>query len=164
MSLFDNPEYRWRETYLLFYKKSQRPSVERVCQAISGIRGNYTVEQMVADEEGCFESATVFSEEAFSAIDMSYIEDDQIRDQISEIQSEMKEVLEDPEDLAKLESLGEYDARIDLLHFERLTGDFTEDDEELNSCFDPAALLAVAEKWSHLTGGICLDPASATIL
>ena len=77
---------------------------------------------------------------------------------------EMKEVLEDPEDLAKLESLSEYDVRIDLLHFERLTAGFEEEDDEFNSCFDPAALLAVAEKWTLLTGGVCLDPASATIL
>ena len=76
----------------------------------------------------------------------------------------MREVLEDPEDLAKLDSLGENDARIDLLHFERLTGGFSDDDEDLNSCFDPSALLAVAEKWTLLTGGVCLDPASATIL
>ena len=39
-----------------------------------------------------------------------------------------------------------------------------DDDEDLNSCFDPSALLAVAEKWTLLTGGVCLDPASATIL
>ncbi len=164
MSLFDNPEYRWRETYLLFHKKKQRTSADKLRQAISGIRGSYQIEQLVANENGEFDSATVFAEEAFSAIDMSYVEDDQIQEQIIEIQSEMKEVLEDPEDLAKLESLGEYDARIDLLHFERLTGDFTDDEEDLNSCFDPAALLAVAEKWTLLTGGICLDPASATIL
>ena len=164
MSLFDNPEYRWRETYLLFHKKKQRTSADKLRQAISGIRGSYQIEQLVANENGEFDSATVFAEEAFSAIDMSYVEDDQIQEQIIEIQSEMKEVLEDPEDLAKLESLGEYDARIDLLHFERLTGDFTDDEEDLNSCFDRAALLAVAEKWTLLTGGICLDPASATIL
>jgi len=164
MSLFDNPEYRWRETYLLFHRKSQRALAEKVVQAIAGIRGHYKLEQVVADTEGHFESGTVFAEEAFAAIDLSYIEDDQIREQIAEIQEEMKEVLEDPEDLAKLQSLSEYDARIDLFHFERLTGAFEEDDDELNACFDPAALLAVAEKWTLLTGGVCLDPASATIL
>ena len=92
------------------------------------------------------------------------LDDDQIAEQILDIQTEMKEGLEDPEDLAKLESLGEYDARIDLLHFERLTGDFSDDEEDLNSCFDPSALLGVAEKWTLITGGVCLDPASATIL
>ena len=164
MSLFDNPEYRWRETYLLFHKKIQRASADSIRQAIAGIRGSYQIEQLVANENGDFESATVFAEEAFSAIDMSFTEDDQIGEQILDIQTEMKEVLEDPEDLAKLASLGEYDARIDLLHFERLTGDFSDNEEDLNSCFDPSALLGVAEKWTLITGGICLDPASATIL
>jgi hypothetical protein len=164
MSLFDNPEYRWRETYLLFHKKTHRASVDKIRHAISGIRGHYQIEQLVANAHGDFESATVLAEEAFSAIDMIYVEDDQIHEQILEIQTEMKEVLEDPEDLAMLEGLGEYDARIDLLHFERLTGDFTDDEEDLNSCFDPVALLAVADKWMLLTGGVCLDPASATIL
>ena len=164
MSLFDNPEYRWRETYLLFHKKKQRPSVDKIRQAIESIRGSYQIDQMTGTEEGAFESATLFAEEAFAAIDMSYIEDDQIAEQILEVQQEMREVLEDPEDLAKLESLREYDARIDLLHFERLSGAFSDDDEDLNSCFDPSALLAVAEKWTLLTGGVCLDPASATIL
>ena len=164
MALFDNPEYRWRETYLLFHKKSQRAMAAKVVQTIEGIRGHYNLEQVVADPDGYFESGTVFAEEAFAAIDLSYVEDDQIREQIAEIQEEMKEVLEDPEDLAKLESLSEYDVRIDLLHFERLTAGFEEEDDEFNSCFDPAALLAVAEKWTLLTGGVCLDPASATIL
>ena len=164
MSLFDNPEYRWRETYLLFHKRQQRPSVDKIRQAIESIRGSYRIEQIRGTTEGVFESATVFAEEAFAAIDMSYIEDEQIAEQILEIQQEMREVLEDPEDLAKLDSLGENDARIDLLHFERLTGGFSDDEEDLNSCFDPSALLAVAEKWTLLTGGVCLDPASATIL
>ncbi|MEK6270335.1 MAG: hypothetical protein N2B57_06210, partial [Planctomycetales bacterium] len=110
MSLFDNPEYRWRETYLLFHKKKQRASADSIRQAIAGIRGSYQIEQLVANENGDFESAMVFAEEAFSAIDMSFTEDDQIGEQILDIQTEMKEVLEDPEDLAKLESLGEYDA------------------------------------------------------
>ena len=164
MSLFDNPEYRWRETYLLFHKKKHRPSIDKIRQAIESLRGSYQIDQMTGTEEGVFESATLFAEEAFAAIDMSFIEDDQIAEQIIDIQQEMREVLEDPEDLAKLDSLGEYDARIDLLHFERLTGDFSDDDEDLNSCFDPSALLAVAEKWTLLTGGVCLDPASAIIL
>ena len=96
MSLFDNPEYRWRETYLLFHKKTNRTSVDKIRHAISGIRGHYQIEQLVANEHGDFESATVFAEEAFSAIDMIYIEDEQIHEQILEIQTEMKEVLEDP--------------------------------------------------------------------
>ena len=86
MSLFDNPEYRWRETYLLFHRKSQRALAEKVVQTIAGIRGHYKLEQVVADAEGHFESGTVFAEEAFAAIDLSYVEDDQIREQIAEIQ------------------------------------------------------------------------------
>ena len=85
MSLFDNPEYRWRETYLLFHKKSQRAMAAKVVQTIEGIRGHYNLEQVVADPDGYFESGTVFAEEAFAAIDLSYVEDDQIREQIAEI-------------------------------------------------------------------------------
>jgi hypothetical protein len=50
------------------------------------------------------------------------------------------------------------------LHFERLQGDFIEQDDEMNTFFDPEALLAVIEKLSEMTGGVCLDPASATIM
>ena len=49
MSLFDNPEYRWRETYLLFHKKTHRASVDKIRHAISGIRGHYQIEQLVAN-------------------------------------------------------------------------------------------------------------------
>ena len=164
MSLFDNPEYRWRETYLLFHKKTRRASAKKLQQVIGAIRGTYQLENLSADAAEDFESATVFAPEAFAAIDLSYAEDDQIRDQIDEIQMELKEVLEDAEDLAKLDSLVDFDARIDLLHFERLQGDFIEQDDEMNTFFDPEALLAVIEKLSEMTGGVCLDPASATIM
>ena len=76
----------------------------------------------------------------------------------------MKEVLEDLEDLAKLDSLTDYDVCLDLLHFERLVDMVAQEDDELSAFFDPGALLSVIEKLTSLTGGVCLDPASATIM
>ncbi len=164
MSLFDHPEYRWRETYQLFHKKTRRPTLEDVKRVLGNAREKYQLEDLKGDESGCFESVTVFAPEAFAAIDITYVADDQGDEQISKIQEEMKEILEDPEDLAKLESLSEYDACLDLLHFERLSDLMSQEDEEINTFFDPGALLTVIEKLTALSGGVCLDSASATIM
>jgi hypothetical protein len=164
MSLFDNPEYRWRETYQLFHKKSRRPTVEDVQKLLGNARENYRLEDLRGDESSRFESVTVLAADAFAAIDITYVADDQIQEQVGEIQEEMKEVLEDLEDLAKLDSLTDYDVCLDLLHFERLVDMVAQEDDELSAFFDPGALLSVIEKLTSLTGGVCLDPASATIM
>ena len=163
MSLFDNPEYRWRETYLLFHKRARRLSVSELRQAISGLQQTFELQDVKSDEADLLESATILAPDAFAAIDIGYIAEDDIRDQAETIRSDMKDVIEDPEELAKLGRLPEVDARLDLLHFEKLA-DFSDDDDEFSAFFDPGALLSVIETLSTQSDGVCVDPASSTVM
>ena len=169
MSLFDNSEYRWRETHLLFLSALRRPSAESLERAIDERQQRFQLRDLKADDDGLLESVTLIAADAFAAIDISFVVEEQINEQIGEIRKEMQEVIEDPEELAKLERLSEFDARLDILHFERLgdverLGEVMDEDDEFSASFDPGALLSVIDALTELSGGVCLDPASATVM
>ena len=162
MSLFDNSQYRWRETYLLFHKRARRLSVNEVRQAITGLQQNLVLDDIKSDNAELLESATIIAPDAFAAIDIGYIAEDDVREQADA----MKCVIDDPDELAKLDRLPAFDARLDLLHFEKLAdfSDESEEDDEYGAFFDPAALLSVIEMFSDLCEGVCVDPASSTVM
>ena len=60
--------------------------------------------------------------------------------------------------------LREYDARFDVLHFERVGDAEDAEDEEPDGMLDPSALLLVLDALAELTGGIAVDPQTGTML
>ena len=67
-----------------------------------------------------------------------------------------------PTSRKKLARLKSFDAKFDLLHFERKSDDDAED--ELDEMLDPSALLIVLDALVELTGGVGVDPQSGTLL
>ena len=43
MSLFENDEYRWRETFFVLFKEEKRPTVEAVLESLGTLGGGYAV-------------------------------------------------------------------------------------------------------------------------
>ena len=164
MSMFENDQYRWRETYFVLFDASKRPLLQQVQQKLASVNKRFTLANPIADEQGEFESITVLAPDDFAALDISYLSGEEVLEQAAMLVEE----LEGPEcraqDRARLERLRRCDGRFDVLHFEQVSG-FDEDDEDpTDEMIDPAALLIVLDALVKLTDGIAVDPQAGAML
>lgn len=159
MSTFDRNEFLWRETYFVLFPAARRPSLAEVEQVLRSLPGVLELEQARADEQGRFESITVRAPADFAAMDISFEAGESVVEQVANLQKELKR---GTVDVAKLAKLKECDARLDLMHFEQVSG--AEEDDDFGEMFDPASLLLVLEALVKLTGGVGVDPQSGTLV
>ena len=85
MSMFENDQYRWRETYFVVFQSSKRPTLETLQQRLSKLNSRFTLTNLSADESGRFESMTVLSPDDFAALDVCYLEGPEVRDRGAEL-------------------------------------------------------------------------------
>ena len=161
MSLFGDPLFRWRETFMVLFNASQRPTVGDVEKALARV-GKFDSEQMNETADGKIESLTATNQIDCIGLDIVYVDGEEALEQLEELQGEIS-----PEDLlpgqeSLLAKLSTCDARLDILHFEQLTSAMTEDDDE--EFLDPGALLGVAESLAQLVDGVAVDPGSGTFV
>ncbi|MGD9635479.1 MAG: hypothetical protein AB7G28_12030 [Pirellulales bacterium] len=156
-------QLEWRDTYFILFQQSTRPTLTQVEAALSGAGRNLTLENLEADEDGMFESVLVQAPDDHSALEISYETGDAVVEQSAALAKQLKsEASAD-----QLKKLLRADARLDVMHFERVSGgdDFGDDaDEEFGEPVDPASLLNVVEALAKLTKGLPIDPASGAIL
>ena len=156
MSLFSNSDYRWRETCFVLMASSSRPLVEEVR---SQLDAQFEIGQFSADDEGRLETLTVFSPNDFSAMEICFVDGDDVTEQMEDLLKELKQsLLED--DFPRLDEIAKCDARLDVLHFERIMDPMDDEDEFL----DPGSLLLVLEQLASQCDGIGIDPQSGTII
>jgi hypothetical protein len=163
MSLFDNKLYRWRETYFVFHKQAKRPTAEQVKEALEELHQTLELEDLKADDQGRFVSATVFAPNAYAAMDIGFVAGEEVAEQMETLPAELRDGAADDAERAKVRNLSGCDARLDLLHFEMMV-DFGDEDDEFVGGFDPGALLAVMEALTELCDGIGVDPAAAIVM
>ena len=161
MSLFGDPLFRWRETFMVLFEDSKRPTVTEVEEALARV-GKFDSEQMSESENGLIESLTVTNQIDCVGLDIVYVDSEEAQEQLKELQSEIS-----PEDLLPgqetlLAKLPSCSARLDILHFEQLTASVVEDDDE--EFLDPGALLGVAEALAQMLDGVAIDPGSGTFV
>lgn len=161
MSLFGDPLFRWRETFMVLFADSHRPTVGEIEKVLARV-GKFDSEQMNETTDGKIESLTVTNQIDCIGLDIVYVDGEEAQEQLEELQSEIS-----PEDLlpgqeSLLAKLPAYNARLDLLHFEQLTSAMTEDDDE--EFMDPGTLLGVAEALAQLVDGVAVDPGSGTFV
>ena len=161
MSTFENERYRWRETYFVLFPASRRPALKVVEKRLAALSKRYSLEDVVGDEQGNFESLTLISPDDFAALDVCYTGGGEVLDQVEELVQELATTVE-PDQKPLLKRLKQYDGRFDVLHFEQI-GEAAEEDES-EELLDPGALLAVLDELARITGGIAVDPQSGTIL
>jgi hypothetical protein len=162
MSLFDRDEFTWRETYFLLFDATKRPTFEQVEQALHDLNPSFEIIDRRADEQGMFESATVLAPEDYSALDISFLEGDEVRLHGNDLAEELRPTVEESQDREKLKRLPEMTARFDIMHFEQAAPTTASEEEPPDEMFDPTALLMVLETLSQLTDGIAIDPQSGT--
>jgi hypothetical protein len=160
--MFENDQYRWRETYFVLFASSKRPTLDRLQQTLTRLNTRFTLTNLSADQSGRFESLTVLSPDDFSALDVSYLEGDEVVEQAAELAEEMETTDCRAEERARLDRLRRCDGRFDVLHFEQLVK--FDDEDEPDDMLDPSALLVVLEALANETDGIAVDPQAGTFL
>jgi hypothetical protein len=162
MSLFANDRYRWRETYFVLFDPRNRPTQKKLEDALAELGAGYEVCEVSTDEDGGLESLTVFSASDFAGMDISYVDGEEVAEQIAELQSELQDTALTKEEKAKLRQVGQCSARFDIYHFEQIVDDDSLDDSD--EYMDPSSLLAVLQRLATLCHGVGVDPQSGTLM
>jgi hypothetical protein len=159
---YEEDQLEWRDTYFILFQQSGRPTLTQVEAALSDSGRNITLENLAADDDGLFESLLVQAPDDHSALEISYETGDAVIEQSAALAKQLKSEAT-PDQLKKLLRA---DARLDVMHFERVnTDEAVEDDEEFGGeAVDPASLLKVVGALTKLTKGVPIDPASGAIL
>ena len=161
MSLFEDDQYSWRETFFILFDVADRPTAQQIESAIKKLGPSYEVNNLSADEEGRFESLTLRSPDDYAAMDISFASGGEISEHGAELAADMKAMTLSDEERVQLARLPECNAQFDIYHFEQmiLTGD-----EEEDELFDPGSLLIVLEGLAQLCKGIVVDPQSGSLV
>ena len=162
MSLFDDPNYRWRDTFLVLFDDKQRPTIELAQSAIQQI-GKFEMQNFSESESRYIESMTITSNVDLVGLEIFYVAGAEV---VEETEALVLELTEDALLLGNEDSLTQLstaNARFDILHFEKITENSNEpsgDDELL----DPGSLLAVTAALAGLVNGVAVDPSSASFV
>ena len=164
MSLFENDEYQWRETFFILFAEEHRPSAKLVSQTLHKLNSRYRITQVQADEAGKFESLTLESPDDYAAMDVSFVSGEDVVEQTARLVSDLLKSARTPDQKAAARQLNQYRCRFDVLHFEQLVfvGRVEEADED--DLMDPGALLSVMEHITRLCHGVIVDPQANCIL
>ncbi|MAZ95289.1 MAG: hypothetical protein CMJ73_04570 [Planctomycetaceae bacterium] len=161
MSLFENAEYRWRETFLVLFASEDRPSTKDFKKAISALGDRYSVDSLVENDQLQLESLTLLAPLDNAAMDISFIEGEEVAEQLEQMREQISEEDLLPGEDEKLARLAHCNARYDILHFEHVQDFLAEEDDEF---MDPGGLLIVAEVICGLCQGVAVDPQSGTFV
>jgi hypothetical protein len=162
MSLFENPEYHWRETFFVLFDESRRPPAEEIKSALECLGGNLEVTDLRADENGRIESLTIYAPDDFAAMDVSCTTGDEVAEQVPELLKEVEPNIETDEEKSKFRQLTECTARLDVFHFQHQSNDAGEEPSE--EFMDPGGLLVVLERLGEICNGVVVDPQSGGLM
>ncbi|MCC7084676.1 MAG: hypothetical protein IT427_06685 [Pirellulales bacterium] len=160
MSTFENHDYKWRETYIVLFHAQRRPTLEKVQQRLVDLNSRFELVNPEADEKGRFQSITIQSPQDFAAMDICYDDGSEVLEQAAELQRELKSAAS-ADERPKIAGLANCDAKFDVLHFEQVTGEASDDEDDM---LDPSALLGVLNVLADLTSGMAIDPQSGSLM
>ena len=131
MSMFENSEYRWRETYFVLFDAPNRPLAEKVEQTLAALDDSYELKNVNADEAGRLDSLTLISPDDSAALDICFIEGTEVTEQAETLASDVAAAAADTGEEAPVNLIRRYEARLDVLHFEHVSAPISEDDPDL---------------------------------
>ena len=157
MGLFGDSRYEYCDTFFVLFKKENRPSSDKIQACLAELGPKYEALH-VKSKDGELESITVRSPNDRSAMDITYLEGEEVTNQVQEIQAEFCTLTLAHGDAEKLQQLSKCDARFDIYHFEQIE---SIGEEEM---LDPGGLLIVLETVAKLCDGVGLDPQSQALM
>jgi hypothetical protein len=163
MSLFENDEYQWRETYFVFFRSENRPDSETVQKALRSINSNFEVTNVREGESRELESLTVLAPDDYAAMDVSVVTGDEVAEQKEDLVKQLL-ALAVGEEAERIRSIEACDCRFDIFHFEQMVFVGRSPDDEEDDFMDPGTVLIVMQKLANLCDGIAVDPQSNSLL
>jgi hypothetical protein len=161
MSLFADSRYQWRETYFVLFDSKNRPSTSDVKRVLTELGPRMEVLELTEDGAGLLESMTVLSHSDAAGMDVTYVEGDEVKEQIVQLRQEWRSKRPNAKEQPHLARALHADARFDVFHFEEIT-DIPDEEEE--GPLDPGTLLLVLNKLARLCQGEALDPQTGELL
>jgi hypothetical protein len=161
MSTFENHDFKWRETYFVLFDSARRPTLDQVKRRLARLNPRFELSTGEADDSGRFDSISLRSPQDYAAMDISYVSGEEVSEQVDELQRDMKGTV-DASDRPKFNKLSQCDAKFDILHFEQVSDENTDDED--SEMLDPSALLAVMDALVELTHGVGIDPQSGSLM
>ena len=92
-------------------------------------------------------------------MDVTYLEGEEVVEQVAEMMKDFKLMTLTGEDQEKLKIFQNCDARFDVYHFEQVA-----EGQEGDEILDPGGLLLVMSNLAEICHGVSLDPQSQTLL
>lgn len=165
MSMFEDSQYRWRETYFVLFDSANRPTLKAVQQVLSGLNEHYVLRNLSADQQGRFDSLTLVSPDDFAALDICYTGGEEVLDHAVLLAKEMEPAACEMGETDALQRILQADGRFDVLHFEQVPEyEEEEPEDESDEVLDPSALLLVLGALAEITHGVAVDPQAGTFL
>ena len=164
MSMFENDQYCWRETYFVLFDAARRPTAKAMQKALGRLDQHFTLTNLRGDDSGLFESITVLAPDDFAALDICYLSGDEVTEQAAVFAKELQSSGLSGADKARLDKLRRSTGRFDVLHFEQIVRFEEEEDEDSDGMLDPSALLIVLDTLAKLTDGIAIDPQGGMLM
>src|SRR5580693_2343909 len=90
MTTFDTESFQWRETYFVLFKSAKRPTLAKVEATLRKLGSHYQLSDPQQDESGAFESLTLFSPDDFAALDISYLDGEDVQEQVASLVDELR--------------------------------------------------------------------------
>lgn len=157
MSLFENEKYEYCDTFFIYLKNENRPTLKDVMAGLSEL-GHRCVVESANEENGKFESATIKFSSDCSAMDVVFVHGPEVATQLDEIREQLRVMTLTPDTQQALKKMSTCEARFDIFHFEEQNAN---NEDEFH---DPGGLLMVVDKISSLCDGVGYDPQSQDTL
>ena len=161
MSLFEDSRYQWRETYFVLFDQKQRPKATDVQRLLTELGPRMEIKTITSNAAGLLESMTVLSHSDAAGMDITYLEGEEVKEQVQQLRQDWKGKAAGAKEKPRLERALHANARFDVYHFEEIT-DFP--DEEDDGVLDPGTLLLVLNKLARLCQGEAFDPQTGELL
>ena len=158
MSLFEDDQYQYCDTFFVYFQSKKRPSLEAIEEALSAGGETRELTDARSDSDGSFKSITVRSPHDSSAMDIAFVGGEEVAEQVEELVTEFNQISLVGDEFEKLKKIKEANARLDVFQFERISESSEPD------MIDPGGLFLVIEKLNRICDGVGLDPQSKALI
>ena len=87
MSLFKDGQFVYRDTFFVYFQQSDRPTAEQVQAVLAELGDKYECGEL-RQSDGKFESISVRSPQDYSAMDITFVAGDEVREQVKDMMNE----------------------------------------------------------------------------
>ncbi|MDR3109304.1 MAG: hypothetical protein LBU65_06405 [Planctomycetaceae bacterium] len=116
MSLFEDPDYEWRETYFVFTDKKHRPSQHDVKHGLRRSMPSLKIRLERKSIDGGLDFLSVVSDESHSGIDIIWSAGEFLGAELDALAIELEKTAS-PRDLQQIKKIKHATAKIEIMHF-----------------------------------------------